>query len=92
VKKTWRSEIDSIDRELVQLISRRLGLTHQILTAKTAVGEVIEDPEREAKILKSVTTLCAPEQQRAVQNIFKAILKEGKNSFEASHSAVFFSM
>ena len=62
----------------MEVLSQRLTLVQQILTTKALAGEPAEDPKRESQILSSVAAMTSLDQMTPMQNIFKAILHEGK--------------
>jgi chorismate mutase len=49
-----RTEIDTIDRELVELLNRRARLGLQAGRAKAAAGRPMIDPDREREVLARV--------------------------------------
>ena len=50
-----RDEIESIDKDLIALLSRRLALGAQIGDLKREEGMPILDPSREAAVIRRVT-------------------------------------
>jgi chorismate mutase len=53
----WRRKIDEIDRQLVDLISRRATAAHQIGKLKRTAGLPIYEPDRERTVLDHVAAL-----------------------------------
>ncbi len=53
----WRRKIDEIDRELVDLISRRARAAHEIGKLKRSAGLPIYEPDRERDVLNHVVGL-----------------------------------
>ncbi|MGM5487645.1 MAG: chorismate mutase [Nanobdellota archaeon] len=47
-----RTEIESIDAEILRLVSRRLALAHPIAECKRTEGMAIYQPERERVLLE----------------------------------------
>ena len=47
-----RAEIEQIDRDLVGLVARRVGLARRVGAAKKAAGLPILDPTREAHVVR----------------------------------------
>lgn len=86
MKQRLRREIDKIDRILAEALAERLTLVEQILTTKALAGEPTEDLDREAQVLRSVATMSSVEQMTPIQNIFKAILHEGKACYDRRHN------
>ena len=69
----FRKEIDLIDREIIDLISRRGSLAKEVGSLKN--DGVIYKPEREAQILASLKKYNkGPLQPESIVNIFKAII------------------
>jgi len=52
-----RSQIEAVDRELVQLIGRRHDLVLEIGKAKQALGLPVLDPPQEAKVVRRAATI-----------------------------------
>ena len=68
-----REEIDSIDKEIIDLISRRGSLAKEVGLLKK--DGVIYKPEREAQILGSLKKYNkGPLKAESIVNIFKAII------------------
>jgi chorismate mutase len=53
----WRKKIDDIDRQLVELISRRAQAAHEIGKLKRTASLPIYEPDRERAVLDHVTAL-----------------------------------
>lgn len=47
-----REEIERVDREIVALVSRRVGLARRVGPLKRALGMPVLDPPREAAIVR----------------------------------------
>ncbi len=70
-----RSEIDSLDRRLLELLNRRLALVAAVRDHKDATGERWIDPQREAELLRSLADANpGPLSARGVTAIFSAVL------------------
>ena len=76
-----RSEIDSVDQELVALFEKRLGIAREIAETKSANGQVdFYDPNRETRILDKVAGhLKNVEMEEEVRNLYECILKISKS-------------
>jgi chorismate mutase/prephenate dehydratase len=71
-----RSEIDSIDREILDLLRRRLEVVYRVGEVKRAVGAQIHDPERESRILERLgATASAPLSPEIARTVFKCIIE-----------------
>lgn len=74
----WRNEIEAIDAEIVNLISRRARVAQKIGILKAKAGLPIVDLEREEAILRNA---CAKGDKSVLENdsivrIFKRIIQE----------------
>lgn len=67
-----REDIEGIDRELVALVARRVGLARAVGAAKRAAGLPILDPAREAAVVRRAGALAreAELDDEAVRGIF----------------------
>ena len=50
----WRERIDSIDRQLIDLLNERMQCAQEIGRIKKAAGRPIRDPERELDVLAKI--------------------------------------
>ena len=70
-----REQIDAIDRQLLELVSRRAQLAEEVGRLKLATGSPIYRPEREAEVLRSVSALNqGPLTTDALEPIFREII------------------
>jgi len=70
-----RAEIESLDRQLLETLNRRLELVAAVRRHKDEAGERWIDPEREAELLQTlVAANRGPLSERGVRAIFSAIL------------------
>ncbi len=51
-----RAEIESIDEQLLALVTRRVDVAHRVAAAKKAVGLPVLDPKREAVVVRRAAT------------------------------------
>ncbi len=71
--KSCRDNIDALDNEMLQLVSRRAQLAREIGSLKD--DGVIYRPEREAQVLRRLTALNpGPLSADAVTNIFRSVM------------------
>ena len=77
----FRRNIDSIDRRIVSLISKRFEIVRRIGTHKATHGLLPCDKEREKEILARLAQQCALQQIDAalVTSIFKLIFRSSKH-------------
>src|SRR5436305_14071217 len=70
-----RAEIETLDRQLLETLNRRLELVAAVRRHKDEAGERWIDPEREAELLRTlVDANSGPLSERGVRSIFSAIL------------------
>ncbi len=71
----WRRKIDEIDRQLVDLISRRAQAAHEIGKLKRSGGLPIYEPDRERAVLEHVIGLNkGPLPSTDLKRIFERIM------------------
>ena len=77
-----RSEIDSIDEELVRLFVRRMGVSAQVAEVKRGSGRAVLDPSRERQLLDRVSELAGEElesQTRVLYNLILSLSRSHQN-------------
>jgi len=75
----WRSEIDEIDRTLLQLLNRRARLANKVGALKRVAGLPCRDPEREQQVLQTLQQVnTGPLDQRAIHKLFRRIIRESR--------------
>ena len=72
-----RSDIDSIDSQLVGLFVRRLSLMGEIAEAKAAAGVPLTDSGREKAVLERLSAM-APGEGDAIRKLYQAIFEISK--------------
>ena len=72
--QTLRGEIDSIDRQLVDLFRRRMDVTAQVGEYKRERGIPVLDQERERQVLQSKGALAGAELRPAVITLFQTVM------------------
>jgi len=86
--ETLRNEISELDRQLLELLNRRLELVAAVRDYKDSAGERWIDPEREAELLQAlVAANPGPLSDRGVTSIFSAVLDVLKQEVAADRSA-----
>ncbi|MGO2743566.1 MAG: chorismate mutase [Pseudolactococcus laudensis] len=74
-----RSDIDTLDAQLVQLLEARMALVSQVATFKKMTGGRVLDNSRELVILDRVASQVEnPDYTETVVNTFKEILKNSR--------------
>jgi len=83
-----RNEISELDRQLLELLNRRLELVASVRDFKDSAGERWIDPEREAELLQAlVAANPGPLSERAVTSIFSAVLDVLKEEVAGERTA-----
>jgi prephenate dehydrogenase len=86
--ESLRKEISELDRQLLDLLNRRLELVAAVRDVKDAAGERWIDPEREAELVQAlVSTNPGPLSERGVTSIFSAVLDVLKQEVVAGRRA-----
>jgi chorismate mutase-like protein len=71
----WRKKIDDLDRQLVDLLSRRAQAAHEIGRLKRTAGMPIYEPDRERDVFDNVRKLNpGPLPERDLLRIFERIM------------------
>lgn len=69
-----RAQIDSIDRQLVELFCQRMDITRRVGLYKQAHHLPVLDQERERQVLRNKGELAGPELRPAVTTLFQTIM------------------
>ena len=75
----YRSEIDKIDGEIVDLLVKRLQIGGKIGTLKAEMGVEIRDKRREWEVLQSRGDM-APEHRAAIEAVFRTIMAQTREA------------
>lgn len=77
-----REDIDAVDRELVDLLARRVELARRAARAKAQVGQPVPDPAREEALVASRGAWGASLglDEEGVEAVFRAILRFSRRS------------
>ncbi|MGI6495955.1 MAG: chorismate mutase [Kiritimatiellia bacterium] len=70
----WRDDIDSVDREIASLVSRRMALSTKIGEAKWAAGIPVLDPAREAEVLEKAKSHVDEGDRDAVASVMETLM------------------
>ena len=84
--KDIRTQIDSIDEELVQLFVRRMGLSAQVADYKKANNMPIYVPAREREILQEVAAKAGPEMANYARVLY-SMLFELSRSYQSKRNS-----
>ena len=74
-----RTEIDAVDTQLIELLTRRMEISRGIGEYKLANGLPVLDPDREVVKLRSVGEKCRPETREYIVRLFEDIMRESRN-------------
>ena len=75
-----RDAIDEIDRDIVELLAKRLRLVMKVGEYKRAHGLVVYDPERERDLLARVAGAApSPLEPAMAQRIFQCVIQESRD-------------
>ena len=74
-----RKEIDSIDKELVELFVKRMNVAKEVAEYKKANGKAVYDAERERKLLEKVEENAGEEFGDYTRRLYSSILELSKN-------------
>lgn len=73
----WRQEIDTLDAELLRMLSRRAEIACEIAAIKVASGLPAYDGKRESQVLERIAAKNrGPFDSESVTAIFRAIIQE----------------
>ena len=70
-----RQQIDSVDKELVQLFCKRMNLSAQVADFKKANNMPIYVPAREQEILQKVAKIADSELEESIQTLYATIFQ-----------------
>lgn len=69
-----RKEIDGIDKELVELFVKRMGVAAEVAAFKKENGKPVLDPQRERLLLEKVSELAGPDMESQTRILYHLIL------------------
>lgn len=75
----WRSEIDIVDEQLLELFNRRARYAIEIGLVKRRLGLALDVPEREAQVIERVAGRNeGPLDEDAIRRLFEAVIAESR--------------
>ena len=77
--ENYRAEIDSIDKELVDLFVKRMNVAKEIAQLKKETGKAVCDTERERKLLAKVEESAGEEFGDYTRRLYSSILELSRN-------------
>ncbi|MBQ7292487.1 MAG: chorismate mutase [Clostridia bacterium] len=72
-----RTKIDSLDKEIVKLLTERMGVSAQVAAYKIANGMPVLDKTREAALLEKIASLSG-DMSEYTHEIYLEILKQSR--------------
>ena len=79
-----RKRIDDVDARIVELIGERIRIAEEIGRGKKAQGKLIEDKERESRVLENIKSIARDKKisigQEDIENIYRRIIAACKSS------------
>lgn len=69
-----REEIDNIDKELVSLFVKRMGVAAEVASYKKETGKPVLDPQRERMLLEKVSELAGEDMESQTRILYNLIL------------------
>lgn len=79
-----RKDIDTIDRQLIDLFEQRMDVADSIAAYKKVAGKPILDAAREEEKLQAVAAQCRPETADLIAGLFKDIMAASR-AYQARH-------
>lgn len=75
----WRSEIDAIDSELLDLLNKRASLAVKVGQSKQLTGVAVYDPARELEVIERARKANpGPLDEQAIDELFGCIIRESR--------------
>ena len=78
-----RSEIDSLDRQITELLCQRMDIARQVAACKKEQGLPVYHPQREQQVIDKAKALAGEDFGEAVETIYHCIMDERKKVQEA---------
>ena len=75
-----RKEIDQLDRQIAQLLTRWMECSNEVAAFKKANGLPIYHPQRERQVIEKVRALTKAEYADALETIYNCIMQESKRN------------
>ena len=76
----WRTRIDAVDQQLVDLLNQRMQYVLEIGRLKREHGRPVQDRERERAILERLTAYNqGPLSSQGIADLFTRIMQEARN-------------
>ncbi len=69
-----RAQIDTIDRQLIELLEKRMDVAAGVAAYKAGRGLPVLDAARETEKLAAVEAQCRPETAKPLRGVFEAVI------------------
>ena len=76
--KDLRIELDSINRQMAELLKRRLLISREVALYKKEKGLPIPDEKREQQIIKEVKEIAGEEFSEEAKELFTLLMKQSR--------------
>ncbi len=87
--RSFRTQIDQIDKSIIELLKKRMELAYKIGLEKGKNGQVVTVPEREKEILESLNNVSSPYMSSEdFKTLFSHIILFGRKAGEKGAQAV----
>ena len=81
----WRTQINTVDTQLVRLLNQRARFAQRIGRLKARNGRRLWCPTRERAVLERIAMLNdGPLDRRSIQRLFRVIIRESRRSEAAA--------
>ena len=74
-----RKEIDALDRQLVDILERRMDVAAGIAAVKAENGIPVLDAARETEKIASIRAMCRPETAELLPAVFEAVMAASRS-------------
>ena len=73
----YRMEIEEIDKSIIELIDKRIGITKKIFEVKRKEKRPIRDPDQEGRVLRRAMDLASERNldAGAIKNIYEILIR-----------------
>ena len=78
-----RVQIDAIDKNIVELFSKRMEICKDVALCKKAEGRAVFDPQREKEKLTKIAELSSPEMRDYTESLYSLIMDLSKDYQES---------
>ena len=70
-----RTEIDGVDKQIIELFKQRMAISENIASYKQSVGKAVYDPERERKKLVEVSSMVPEDMKTSAVMLFSTLFE-----------------